>query len=239
MTTLRMTHTGRRLPDDIKVVAFDADDTLWDCQSHFDNVEREMAEMLAPWCTIQQAHDELVATEMQNISLSGYGCKAFILSVIETAVRVSRGEIASLQIGKLIQSGYRLLQMPATPLKGVEETLQVLGRHRKVVFTKGDLKDQQQKLERSGLGQYFEHVEITSNKSEQEFRQLCQRLSIKAEELVMVGNSFKSDIAPALNIGAWAVHVPFHVNWQLEDSQEFDHEKLIKISRFEELKDFL
>ena len=119
----------------------------------------------------------------------------------------------------------------------VEETLQRLQAYpyQLVVFTKGELQDQENKLKRSGLAKYFSHVEITSDKTEVEFQQLCEHIGIIPEELLMVGNSLKSDIAPALNIGASAIHIPFHVTWQLEHFDDIEHQRLIKISHFNEI----
>ena len=108
-----------------------------------------------------------------------------------------------------------------------------------VVFTKGELQDQENKLKRSGLGKYFSHVEITSDKTEVEFQQLCAHLGILPSQLLMVGNSLRSDIAPALTIGASAIHIPFHVTWQLEHFEDIEHERLVKITHFHEIIDTL
>ena len=218
-----------------KVIAFDADDTLWDCQSHFDAVEREMHKKVKPWCTAEEAHAALIATETSNISLTGFGCKAFTLSLLETAIKVSHEEITASDLSYLIQCGYSLLQFPVTPLPGVAETLAQLKDYQLVVFTKGDLQDQARKLERSGLAHFFSHVEITADKSEEDYRSLCQHLNIEPQEAVMVGNSFKSDIAPALRIGMKAIYIPFHVAWQLEHAEEYHHANLIKLNEFSKL----
>lgn len=228
--------------DNIKVIAFDADDTLWDCQSWFDEAERRCCELLSPWATAREVSEGLVQTERKNLSLTGYGTKAFTLSLVENAVRVSRGQITGDVVMELLMLGQQLLQFPTTPLPEVEDTLQELSRlrhYRLVVFTKGELMDQEGKLRRSGLEQYFSHVETVSNKTEQEYRQLCENLGVAPEETLMVGNSFRSDIAPALTAGAWAVHIPYHVVWELEKSEEFAHERLHKISRFSELLNLL
>lgn len=222
--------------DDIKVIAFDADDTLWDCQSHFETVENQLYEMIGPW-TDNPAH-ELLEVETGNMQDLGYGSKAFTLSVLQTAITVSRGRITATQLGTLLDAGKGLLHLPATPLPEVKETLQRLhdeGKYRLVVFTKGELQDQENKLHRSGLAPYFEHVEITSNKTSKEFLALCRHLDVRPEHLLMVGNSFRSDIAPAITIGAYAVHIPFHVTWQLEHSEEFEHERVFKIKHLSEL----
>ena len=228
--------------DDIRVVAFDADDTLWDCQSWFDEVERKCCELLSPWATAREVSEGLFATERKNLPLTGYGTKAFTLSLVENAVRVSKEQLTGDIVMRLIELGQGLLKFPTTPLPEVEETLCTLAerRHyRLVVFTKGELMDQEGKLARSGLEQYFSHVETVSNKTEQEYRQLCENLDVAPEQTLMVGNSFRSDIAPALAAGAYAIHIPYHVVWELEKSEEFPHDKLRKITHFGEILDIL
>jgi putative hydrolase of the HAD superfamily len=228
----------------IKVIAFDADDTLWDCQGHFEIVMRHLYDELTPWVDRETAALELFATERKNMRLLGYGVKAFTLSMLETAMRVSRNEMPADVISRILQECYTLLEFPCTPLPEVEETLKAL-RERTgvgfslVCFTKGELLDQEHKLQRSGLLPYFDHVEITSDKGEKEFRDLCRKLSIQPDELLMVGNSLKSDIAPALAIGSLGVYIPFHVTWQLEHHEHFEHERMVQIEHFSELLDIL
>ena len=226
----------------IKVIAFDADDTLWDCQSWFDDVERKCCELLKPWATAREVSEGLFATERKNLSLTGYGTKAFTLSLIENAVRVSHEQLTGDIVMQLIDLGKELLNFPTTPLPEVQETLQQLAdlrRYRLVVFTKGELMDQENKLRRSELEGFFSHMETVSNKTEKEYRQLCENLNVAPEETVMVGNSFRSDIAPALEAGASAIHIPYHVVWELEKSEEYDHEKLRRITHFSEILDVL
>lgn len=219
----------------IRAIAFDADDTLWDCQSHFEAVENHLYRLIAPYCEVPA--QELFKTESGNMADLGYGCKAFTISIIETALRVAGNHLSSEELSDLLADSKSLLHLPATPLPEVEETLQRLQAYpyRLVVFTKGELQDQENKLMRSGLAKYFSHVEITSNKTEVEFQQLCEHLDILPSQLLMVGNSLKSDIAPALTIGASAIHIPFHVTWQLEHSEDIEHERLIKINHFKEI----
>lgn len=227
---------------DIKVIAFDADDTLWDCQSWFDDVEHKCCELLKPWATAREVSEGLFATERKNLSLTGYGTKAFTLSLIENAVWITNEQLTGSIVMRLLEMGQELLQFPTTPLPEVEDTLRQLAelrRYQLVVFTKGELMDQEGKLRRSGLEQYFSHVETVSNKTEREYRQLCENLAIAPEQTVMVGNSFRSDIAPALTAGAWAVHIPYHVVWELEKSEEYPHERLHKITHFGQLLDIL
>jgi putative hydrolase of the HAD superfamily len=234
----------------IKVIAIDADDTLWDCQSYFEQVEEHLYSLIAPYC--DQPKLELFNTESANMADLGYGCKAFTISIVETALRVGGDHVSSSQLSDLLAHCKELLQLPATPLPGVEETLRALrerletdseataanaqgGGTRLVCFTKGELQDQENKLRRSGLLRYFDDVEITSDKTQREFLALCEHQHCHPSELLMVGNSLKSDVAPALAIGAWAVHIPFHVTWQLEHTEDFDHERMIKIERFSDL----
>jgi putative hydrolase of the HAD superfamily len=228
----------KKIETDIKVLAFDADDTLWDCQSWFDDVERRCCQLLSPWATARDVSTGLIETERRNLSLTGYGTKAYTLSLIENAVHVTHGQLTGDIVGQLLDLGKELLEFPTTPLPEVEQTLRLLAekrRYRLVVFTKGELMDQEAKLQRSGLEQYFSHMETVSNKTESEYRQLCQNLDVAPEQTVMIGNSFRSDIAPALAAGAWAIHIPYHVVWAMEKSEEFPHARLQKIAHFNEI----
>ena len=229
-----------RLP--IKIIAFDADDTLWDCQSHFEEVENHLYSLIAPYC--EDPKHELFLTESGNMADLGYGCKAFTISVIETALHIAGNDLSATQLKELLAHSKQLLHLPATPLPGVVSTLETLrsrleGSSKMVVFTKGELQDQENKLKRSGLLKYFDDVEITSDKSQREFLDLCEHQQIHPSELLMIGNSLKSDIAPALAIGAWAIHIPFHVTWQLEHFEDIDHERLIKIEHFSEILKYI
>lgn len=223
----------------IKVVAFDADDTLWDCQGHFDKVMQQLYTELEPWVDRETAARELYATERKNMPLLGFGAKAFTLSMLETAIRVSRYEMTAEKISEIQQRCYRLLQFPCTPLPEVRETLETLRRTRPdlrlICFTKGELLDQEHKLQRSGLAPFFDDVEITSDKREKEFRELCHKLGIAPEEMLMVGNSMKSDIAPALAVGCSAVYIPFHITWELETAESVESTRLVSIEHFSEL----
>ena len=241
----------------IKVIAFDADDTLWDCQGYFEEVEKHLYSLIRPYC--EDPKQELFITESGNMEDLGYGCKAFTISILETAMRVAGNDLSITALSDLLKDCKRLLHLPATPLPGVESTLKVLRTRvdesqesgsklytlnstlstKLVCFTKGELQDQENKLKRSGLLKYFDDVEITSDKTQREFLALCEHQGIHPSQLLMIGNSLKSDIAPALAIGAWAIHIPFHVTWQLEHFEDIDHERLIKIEHFSEILDYI
>lgn len=225
------------IEDKNNILVFDADDTLWDCQGHFEQVMQQLYTLLEPWVSRKEAARELFATESKNMEQLGYGTKAFTLSMLETAMRVSHYEMSANQLYDLQQLCYTLLHLPATPLPEVEDTLEELKQrgYRMVLFTKGELQDQENKLKRSGLAPFFEYVEITSDKKEKEFRSLCKKLSILPDEMIMIGNSLKSDIAPALAIGAKAIYIPFHVTWELEHHEDFTHERMSKVAHFSEI----
>lgn len=222
----------------IRVIAFDADDTLWDCQGYFEEVENHLYGLIAPYC--ENPKQELFKTESGNMADLGYGCKAFTISILETAMRVAGNDLSVSQLDDLLQDCKRLLHLPATPLPGVEETLKELRKreYKMVCFTKGELQDQENKLKRSGLLKYFDDVEITSDKTQREFLALCEHQGIHPSQLLMIGNSLKSDCAPALAIGAWAIHIPFHVTWQLEHFEDIDHERLLTLDRFSDLLNY-
>lgn len=230
------------LPKNIKVIAFDADDTLWDNEPSFLEVERRMCEILSPFGDAKTISESLFKTEMANMNDYGYGAMAFTLSLVENAVKVSKGKVPADDILKIVELGRSLLHLSAKPLKGVEETiskLKSIGKYRLAVLTKGELLTQEHKLQRSGLLPYFDKCMIVSDKREQQYRDLCDTMSITASELLMVGNSLKSDILPALNIGAWGVHIPYEVMWQHEVIGDFNHDKMFQIEHFEDILNIL
>lgn len=201
----------------IKVIAFDADDTLWVNEPFFRETEEKFCALLEDYLPHHSLSQELFRSQIQNISLYGYGVKSFILSMIETALRVSDNTIDVLVIEKIIQLGKEMLEKPIELLEGVESVLQSLSRYyRLVVATKGDLLDQERKLRKSGLEHYFHHIEIMSEKKEADYQKLLKHLDIDPSEFLMIGNSLKSDVLPVLNIGGHGYHVPYHTTWAYE-----------------------
>jgi putative hydrolase of the HAD superfamily len=198
----------------IKVIAFDADDTLWENENYFQEIEKKFCVLMEEYLPQHSVGRELLRTEIKNISLYGYGIKAFMLSMIETAITISNKTIHVSVVEKIIEYGQELLQKPILKLDGVDEVLENLkGRYRLVVATKGDLLDQERKLRKSGIEHYFHHTEIMSEKGEADYKKLIKHLDIQAHEFLMIGNSLKSDILPVLNIGGHAFHIPYHVTW--------------------------
>jgi putative hydrolase of the HAD superfamily len=210
---------------DLKVIAFDADDTLFVNEPYFQEVEEKFCALMSDYLSKQGLSQELFKTEIENLELYGYGIKGYILSMIEAAMRISNNTISIEIIEKIIEHGKELLQKPIELLDGVKETLaQLHGKYKLIVATKGDLKDQQSKLHRSGLGHYFHHIEVMADKQEVNYEKLLKRLEINADEFFMIGNSLKSDVLPVLNIGGYAVHIPFHTTWEHEKiSHKVEH----------------
>lgn len=231
-----------KLSEPVRAIAFDADDTLWDLQSNFDAVEQDYCKLLSDFGTSDELSKQLFHTETANMPILGYGCKAFTISLVENALKVSKGTISPATIGEIVRLGKSLLTLDVPPLPEVATTLQLLHdsqRYQLVVFTKGELLDQQNKLRRSGLYPLFHHVSIVSEKDENAYRELCASLQLPPSEVVMVGNSFKSDIAPALSVGCQAVHIPFHTIWRHEHMDEFSHPRLFCITHFGQLAELL
>lgn len=203
----------------IKVIGFDADDTLWVNEAYFKETEDKFKELMSGFIDQQTAAVELYRTEMQNMPLYGYGVKAFTLSLLETAIRISGGKIPVKTLEQLIFIGKEQLTRPVELFEGVEGTLNYLsGRYRLIVVTKGDLLDQEAKLHHSGLAHYFHHVEIMSDKTIKQYRHLLNTLDIRPEEFLMIGNSLRSDIIPPLELGCYALHVPSATTWEHENT---------------------
>jgi putative hydrolase of the HAD superfamily len=212
----------------IRVIAFDADDTLWINETYFREAEEKFASLLEDFLPQHAIMKELYRTEIANLSLYGYGIKGFMLSMIETALRISGEKMPIALVEKIIQIGQEMLVKPVNLLPGVRKVLQSLhGKYRLVLATKGDLVDQERKLQKSGLEGFFHHIEIMSEKRTSDYEKLIGRLDIQASEFVMIGNSLKSDILPVLELGGYGIHVPFHTTWIHE---QVDHE--VKHERF-------
>lgn len=203
---------------DIKTIAFDADDTLWVNETYFRETEEKFCKMLSFYDTENKIDQELFKVIIRNLPLYGYGSKSFVLSMVESALEISNYSLSPKLIGKILDFGKEMLDHPIHLLDGVHEVLNELkSKYRLVVATKGDLLEQENKLEKSGLLYHFHHIEIMSEKKEKDYKKLIRHLDIAPSEFLMIGNSLKSDILPCLGIGANAIHVPFHTTWVYEE----------------------
>ena len=221
----------------IKVIGFDADDTLWVNEPYYRETENKFCALLEEFVPNKETSKELFATEMQNLELYGYGAKAFILSLLETSLKISNYKVSQKTIHEIINLGKELLNKPLELLDGVEDVLKELQKdnYKLIVATKGDLLDQERKLKKSGLEKYFHHIEIMSDKQESDYQKLLNHLDIKPEEFIMIGNSLKSDIIPTINLGCFGIHIPYHTTWQHEvvsddDMKSMNYKKVDHIS---------
>jgi putative hydrolase of the HAD superfamily len=225
----------------IKVIAFDADDTLWVNEPYFQETENKFCALLEDYLPHHTLAKELFKTEIQNLPLYGYGIKGFMLSMIETGLRVSENTLNVSILEKTIELGKELLAKDIEILDGVEEVLKSLkGSYRLVVATKGDLLDQERKLKKSGLEHYFHHIEIMSDKQESDYLKLIKHLDIQPAEFLMIGNSLKSDVMPVLNIGGHGIHIPYHTTWAHEQVEvTMDHPNFRHVHQIVEILPFL
>ena len=208
------------MPKQVPVIAFDADDTLWHNETIFEDVHARYRHMLAEYHDAATVERTLFATEMRNLELYGYGVKGFTLSALETAIELSDGNISTNEISQLIALGRDMLAHPVELLPGVADTLAALAStHRLLVITKGDLRDQERKIAKSGLAEFFGHTEIVSDKNTDAYASILRRHAISASGFVMVGNSLKSDIIPVLALGGTGVHIPYHLTWEHERAE--------------------
>ena len=224
-----------------KVIAFDADDTLWHNEHYFQEAENKFKELLEDYLPQHTVARELLSTEIANLPWYGYGIKAFILSMIETAIRITEGNLNAKDINRIIEFGRELLDKPVVKFEGVEQVLETLkDKYRLVLATKGDLLDQERKLKKSGLAEHFHHIEIMSEKKKSDFEKLIGHLDITPENFVMVGNSLKSDVLPVLELGGTAFHIPYHVTWEHERvTHQIENERFHQIKSLTGLMDYL
>lgn len=201
----------------LTAIGFDADDTLWQNEQFFRMTEERFAALLAGHADPDHLSERLLEAERRNLQLYGFGIKGFTLSMIETAVEVTGGRVPSSVIGDILAAGREMLQHPVETLPHVRDTLEELaGSYRLIMITKGDLFDQERKLAQSGLGELFDAVEIVSDKNASTYERVFTRHADGAERAMMVGNSLKSDVVPAIQAGSWGVYVPHDLTWVLE-----------------------
>ena len=220
-----------------KIIAFDADDTLWHNEPYFDEAQERFCVLFQDYASSQEILGLILNHQIKNLPLYGFGIKAFTLSMIESALELTNHKISGQNIQKVIQIGKDLLQKPVELLPNVTEVLEQLkGSHKLIVATKGDLKDQHRKLHDSGIGAYFHHIEVMSDKAELDYEKMLVRLDCKAEDFLMIGNSLKSDVLPVLNIGGHAIHIPYHTTWEYEKIDfEIEHNNFKSFTNITEI----
>jgi putative hydrolase of the HAD superfamily len=205
----------------LTTIGFDADDTLWQNEQFFRTTEQHFASLLAEHAEGHDIHARLLEAEKRNLALYGFGIKGFTLSMIETAVEISEGRVPASVIREILAAGRDMLSHPVETLPNVRETLEELaGAYRLVLITKGDLFDQERKLAQSGLGELFDAVEIVSDKTASTYERIFTRHGDGPDRAMMIGNSLKSDVVPAIEAGSWGVYVPHDLTWVLEHVDE-------------------
>lgn len=226
---------------EIKYIVFDADDTLWVNEPFFRETEATCCKLLSEFAEPQQIMKILYDLEVERLPLYGYGIKGFMLCMIETAMIVSQNKVSSSTLAKIIELGKAQLTHAVELLDGVEDTLIALSKHYPIALaTKGDLLDQQRKIKLSGLSKYFSHIEIMSDKKQSDYEQLVKSLNVASQNVMMVGNSLKSDVLPVLKIGGYAIHIPCHTTWIHEVVEEdVVHPKFKELENISELKALL
>jgi putative hydrolase of the HAD superfamily len=228
-------------PEGIKVIGFDADDTLWVNEPYYREAELQFIKLVAAYGVDEDIAAALLKTEIANLELYGFGIKAFMLSLVECAIDLTNGAVTSATINQILNIGKSMLQRPIELLDDVKGVLGQLAPHyRMIVATKGDLLDQQRKMTRSSISSFFHHIEVMSDKKEQHYIQLLHHLDIEPCEFLMIGNSIKSDIIPPLNLGAWAIHVPYHTTWAHEEvDKDPDSNQFFRVIRLIEILDLI
>ena len=205
----------------IKVISFDADDTLWQNENLFRQAEQSFCRLMHPYVDKEKALKILWQAEVKNIPLYGYGIKAFVLDMLDAGLKISQNKLSAEETKQIIKIGQKIIKSPIILFKGAENTLKKLSKKYKlIVTTKGDLLEQENKVYRSGLTKYLHHIEVMSEKDKKSYARLLKELNIKPQEFLMVGNSVKSDILPVLALGANAVFIPSKFTWFYEDGNE-------------------
>jgi putative hydrolase of the HAD superfamily len=217
----------------LQTIGFDADDTLWQNEEFFRLTQARFADLLAPYTDAAHLHARLLAAERRNIGQYGFGIKGFVLCMIETAIEVTDGQVPASVIAELMAAGRDMLRHPIHLLPHALDAVRILSEsHTLVLITKGDLLDQERKLAQSGLGNYFDGVEIVSDKTPAVYTAAFTRHGTGPDRAMMVGNSMKSDVVPAITAGSWGIYIPHGLTWALEHATAPDGH-----ARFRELPD--
>src|SRR5574337_855872 len=217
----------------IEIIAFDGDDTLWHDMPHFQSSVMKFKEILTGYHENDRLIDILSDKAVNNLKHFGYGVKGFTLSLIETALDVTDDRIPAAQIRNIVELGKEMMNAPINLLDGAKETVDLLSRtYKLILLTKGDLFHQEAKVARSGLGDYFHQLEIVAKKDDHIYERILKKYGVGADQFLMVGNSVPSDILPVLEVGAYAAHIPYHLEWAHETVQDEKQRKLQEHQRY-------
>jgi putative hydrolase of the HAD superfamily len=220
----------------IDIIAFDADDTLWHNERHYIEAKDQFKQILTRYHSSEWVEERLDKTELQNLNRYGYGIKSFTLSMIETAIELTEGRVSGNEVHQITNIAWQMLDKPMEIFEGVRETIIALSQSYKLLLiTKGDLFEQEAKIARSGIGDFFQGIEIVSEKTPKAYEAIVVRHRVQPQRFLMVGNSLKSDVLPVLAIGGQAVHIPFETTWVHElvpeaELENKDFSRLVHIS---------
>ncbi len=226
----------------IELVGFDGDDTLWHSEGYYQNAAAEFERIVGAWIDVRDARvrERLHAVERRNLKLFGYGAKGMTLSMVETAIELTERRIGAQDIHRIVALGRSVLEHPVELLSGIRTAVEAVARdHRVVLITKGDLFHQESKVERSGLGDLFQRIEIVSEKNEASYARVLAEFDVAAPAFAMIGNSLRSDIEPVIGLGGWGIHMPYQVTWahELEHGVENGHPRVLTIASAAEIAD--
>ncbi|AEF54777.1 HAD family hydrolase [Marinomonas posidonica] len=226
-----------------KTIAFDADDTLWRNEEIFMNAQDEFIRLLSPYHSETYIRDHLGEVQIRNLEHFGYGIKGFTLSMIETAIELTEGRILGSEVHQIIDLAKCMVAMPVEILPNIEVVLKTLQSEcQLMVITKGDLLDQESKFARSGIVDYFDVIEVVSEKTPATYEQILNKHHIRTEDFLMIGNSLKSDILPVLDLGAKAIHIPYHSTWAhelVDDTVLAEYDDLVQLSDVMQVLEYL
>ena len=225
----------------ITTIGFDADDTLWQNEQFFRMTQERFAALLGDFVERELLYERLLEAEERNLGQYGFGIKGFVLSMIETALDVTEDRVPASVIRALIDAGQEMLQHPIELMPHARAAVEALAPHHTLLLiTKGDLLDQERKLAQSGLGELFDGVEIVSHKTVATYTEIFGRAGPGPAASIMVGNSLRSDVVPAIEAGAWGVFVPHEHTWALEhDDAPEGHTRFRELETLEGLADLV
>jgi len=221
------------MPMPIDLIAFDADDTLWENEPHYTAALKKLIMLLSPFASAAQVSQALTEADIHNLQFYGYGIKAYTLTMLETASRIANNRLTGEIVDAILAEGKKMFAEPIVVYEHVVETLQHLAKRKPLMLiTRGELFEQEHRIQRSGLAEYFTYIEIVKTKSQEVYRQVLEKYNIPVQRFIMIGNSLRSDILPVVALGGRAVYIPIDNPWQHDivenpDWDSFEHVKHI------------